>query len=319
MKNSATIQEQLRTENLSDENLSFCRAIGADCLSIYPPPAMESIEEMADYCEDTKRMVGRHGLKLQTLAQRCPDEISLGLAGRDRKIDQWCDLLKVMGKVGIPFFGYNFKPITIIRTTPTKGRGGALYSSFSYEEYKRSLPEEEQELRISENQMWKNLHYLLQRIVPAAEEADVRLALHPDDPPISEPFGGYPRIISSIENYEKIFQMVPSPANGMLFCQGCITEMGIDVYETIRRIGRQNKIVSVHFRNVRGNSENFQEVFVDEGNVDMHKAMCAYRDIGFHGPFMMDHTPEIPGDRQNREGRALAVGFIRAMIQAVYR
>ena len=95
--------------------------------------------------------------------------------------------------------------------------------------------------------------------------------------------------------------------------------MGIDVYETIRRMGRQNKIVYVHFRNVRGNPENFQEVFVDEGNVDMYKAMCAYRDIGFKGPFMMDHTPQIPHDRWDREGRAFAVGFIRALIQAVYR
>ena len=113
--------------------------------------------------------------------------------------------------------------------------------------------------------------------------------------------------------------MAPSASNGMFFCQGCVTEMGIDVYEAIRRIGRLGKIVCVHFRNVRGSPKNFQEVFVDEGDVDMFKAMSAYKEVGFDGPFMMDHTPDIPGDREGREGRAYAVGYIRAMLQSVYR
>ena len=145
------------------------------------------------------------------------------------------------------------------------------------------------------------------------------MALHPDDPPIPEPMGGAARIVSTLEHYERIFGIVPSPANAMLFCQGCVTEMGVDVYQAIQRMATQNKIVYVHFRNVKGSGKYFEEVFGDEGDVDMLRAMQAYKDAGFQGPFMMDHTPQIPGDFAGaRAGHALATGYIRAMIQAVY-
>jgi len=105
----------------------------------------------------------------------------------------------------------------------------------------------------------------------------------------------------------------------MLFCQGCVTEMGVDVLAAIRRMAAQNKIVYVHFRNVKGARKYFEEVFVDEGDVDMLQAMQTYKDAGFNGPFMMDHTPQIPGDVEGaRAGHALATGYIRAMIQVVY-
>jgi mannonate dehydratase len=95
--------------------------------------------------------------------------------------------------------------------------------------------------------------------------------------------------------------------------------MGVDVFETIREIGSMGKIAYVHFRNVRGTPHRFQEVFVDEGQVDMFRAMQTYKAVGFNGPFMMDHTPGIPGDADGREGHAYATGYMRAMIQAVYR
>lgn len=136
--------------------------------------------------------------------------------------------------------------------------------------------------------------------------------------PIAEPLAGYPRIVSTLEDYAEIFSINPSHANGMLFCQGCVTEMGVNVVETIREFGRHDRIVCVHFRNVRGTPRDFQEVFIDEGDVDMYEAMCDYRNVGFKGPFMMDHSPVIPGDNSGRMGRAYAVGYIRALIQAVY-
>jgi len=319
LTNEISIQEHLPADGVTDANLCFFRAIGVDGLSIYPPPQMDGLDEMVDYCLGAKRQAEANGLKLTSMGCRCPLEVSLGLPGRDGMIDKWCHLIQAMGKARIPIFGYNFKPITIIRTDPQTGRGGAKYSSFSYDDYLRDRDPNEQALKIEEDHMTENLQILLDRIVPAAEEAGVRLALHPDDPPMAEPLEGYPRIVSSLEHYERIFSMVPSDSNGMFFCQGCVTEMGVDVCEAIRRIGRLGKIVCVHFRNVRGNPKSFQEVFVDEGDVDMFKAMSAYREVGFKGPFMMDHTPDIPGDREGREGRAFAVGYIRALIQAVYR
>ena len=167
--------------------------------------------------------------------------------------------------------------------------------------------------------MWENLRYFLERVIPVAEESNVRMALHPDDPPIPEVMCGAARIVSSLEQYERIFNLVESDCNAMLFCQGCVAEMDEDVYEAIGRIGRQNKIVYVHFRDIQGSGKSFREVFIDEGKTDMQKAMQTYKDVGFNGPFMMDHTPRFPQEEAGwMAGRAFAVGYMRAMIQTVW-
>jgi mannonate dehydratase len=147
------------------------------------------------------------------------------------------------------------------------------------------------------------------------------MALHPDDPPVpngTPPLAGAAHIVSTFDQYHKIFDIVPSPSNGMLFCQGCVTEMqGVDVYDAIRHMGSIGKIVMVHFRNVRGEFPRFQETFVDNGDVDMYRAMQAYRDVGFKGPFSLDHSPMFPGAESANQ--AFVIGYIRALIQAVYR
>ena len=123
----------------------------------------------------------------------------------------------------------------------------------------------------------------------------------------------------SIENFQRVFDLVPSDACGMLFCQGCVAEMGEDIVQSIHAVGERNKIVFVHFRNIRGTPYRFEEVFLDEGDMDMVAAMQAYRDVGFGGPIMMDHTPGIPSDTAGMASRAYSNGYIKALIQAVYR
>ena len=312
------IQDQLPWNKIDDEHLSFYKAIGVDYLTIYPPPALEDPAEMAEYFQQQRRLAEAHGLRLYNVALGGPDEITLALPGRDKKIEQWRQLLRALGKAQVRTLGYNFKPVGNFRTPSAIGRGGARYSTFDYGEFAKDPPFYP-EKQIGEAQLLDHLYYFLERILPVAQEEGVRLALHPDDPPIPEPMGGAARIVSSIEHYQRIFSLVPSPANAMLFCQGCVAEMGVDVYQAIRTIGQLDKIAYVHFRNVRGTPRSFQEVFVDEGQVDMYRAMQTYKEAGFAGPFMMDHTPEIPLDREGREGHAFAVGYIRAMIQAVYR
>jgi mannonate dehydratase len=174
---------------------------------------------------------------------------------------------------------------------------------------------------VSEAQVLDNLTYFLNALIPACEKAGVRMALHPDDPPVphgTPPLAGAAHIVSTFDDYQRIFDIVPSPSNGMLFCQGCVTEMqGVDVYEAIRHMGSINKIVMVHFRNVRGEFPKFQETFVDNGDVDMYRAMQAYRDVGFKGPFSLDHSPLFAGSEVANQ--AFVVGYMRALIQAVYR
>lgn len=318
------IQDQLRHDNVNDENLAFYRAIGVDDLTVYPPPFgdhgdLTTRPEMAEYLKGVRKQAENHGLVFTNIALSGPDEITLAQPERDAKIDEWCQMLRAMGDAGVPTLGYNFKPIGNFRTTSATGRGGVKYSTFDYEEWERTKKEYPGK-QIDEAAMLENIEYFLQRVIPVAEESGVRMALHPDDPPIPEAMGGAARIVSTLDQYERIFSMAPSDSNAMLFCQGCVTEMeNDDVYEGIRRIGSLGKIVYVHFRNVKGTGKYFEEVFCDEGDVDMFRAMSIYKEVGFEGPFMMDHTPQIPGDDGlARVGHALATGYIRACIDAVY-
>ena len=207
-----------------------------------------------------------------------------------------------------------------LRSAPTPGRGNSTYISFDYDAYLKN-PAPALVPPISEAQMLENLAYFLKAVIPVAEKAGVRLALHPDDPPMPNglpPLAGAAHIVSSFDDYHRIFDLVPSRSNGMLFCQGCVTEMqGVDVYDAIRHMGEIDKIVMVHFRNVRGEFPKFQETFVDNGDVDMYRAMQAYRDVGFKGPFSLDHSPMFPGSEIANQ--AFVVGYMRALIQAVYR
>ena len=313
-----TIQEYLAWNQVNDENLSFLKAIGVDYLAVYPAPDMSDGEDRTQFWLKMRDFVESYGLKLQNVGQHGWDSITLGLPDRNEKIEAWCIMLRNLGAAGIPTLGYNFKPIGNFRTTPTRGRGGSSYSTFDYDEFMQNPPHYPDK-QISEEKLWENLEYFLKRVIPVAEETGVKMALHPDDPPIPEPLEGAARIISTLENYQRISNLVQSDCNGMLFCQGCVAEMGADVYEAIRKFGSQNKIIYVHFRNIRGTPHKFQEVFLDEGDVDMFLAMQTYRDVGFQGPFMMDHTPRLSQEKAPWAGRAFAVGYIRAMIQAVYR
>lgn len=314
------LMDQLAWKDVTDENLSFLKAIGIDCLRVHVPPEMADGQDHTDDFKRLKAFIEAHGLELFTLhAAGLPrDRIAYGLPGRDEQIEHWCTVVRAIGAAGVPATGTTFCAISHFRTPATSGRGGARYSTFDYEEFQRN-PRHFPGKEITAERLWENLAYFYRRVIPVAEEAGVRIALHPDDPPIPDPLGGADRVVVSLENYQRIFDLVPSDANAMLFCQGCVAEMGVDVLEAIRYMGSRNKIVYVHFRDIRGTPYKFQEVFIDEGDTDMVRAMETYRDAGFSGPFMMDHTPGIPHPSGQWAGHAYANGYIRALIQAVYR
>jgi mannonate dehydratase len=204
--------------------------------------------------------------------------------------------------------------------TEIKSRGGALVTGFD-----RTKLKEEDSSRygnVTDDDLWRNLKYFLERVVPVAEKADVKLAMHPDDPPLS-PLRGLPRIMRSIENYQRLLDLVPSSVNGITFCQGNFTLMTDDLPGAIRRFGKQKKIFFVHFRDVRGTPEKYEETFHDNGMTDMAACMRAYRDIGFDGVCRPDHVPTMDGDSNDRPGysmigRLFAIGYIRGLIQAAY-
>jgi mannonate dehydratase len=205
-------------------------------------------------------------------------------------------------------------------STTVPARGGALATGFDFSLMK-DAPLTEYGI-VTEEQLWENLEYFLKAVVPVAEEAGVKLAMHPDDPPLS-PIRGLGRIMRSIENYQRLLDLVPSPMNGIALCQGNFTLMTDDLPAAIRHFGKQEKIFFVHFRDVRGTVENFVETFHDEGKTNLLECMKAYKEVGFDGVCRPDHVPTMEGDSNDRPsyssvGRLFAIGYIKGLRQAVY-
>ena len=172
---------------------------------------------------------------------------------------------------------------------------------------------------ISADELWRNLERFLRELVPVAEAAGVTMCMHPDDPPL-EQLLGKARIMNSVENFERLVDLVPSPSNAICFCQGTFAAMGVDIPSSIRRLGRH--IQYVHFRDVRGTRDNFVETFHDNGPTDMAAAMRAYREIGFSGPMRPDHVPQLCGEDDGEPGytmlgRLFAYGYMRGLMHAV--
>lgn len=249
------------------------------------------------------------------------NRIKLGLPGRDEDIDRFCLLLKNMGKVGISTLCYNFMAqFGWLRTSiTTRTRGGALTSSFDYDLVKNA-PLTEAGM-VNEDRLWSNLIYFLKAVIPVAEESGVRMAIHPDDPPIS-PIGGVSRILTSVAAFRRVLESVPSECNGITLCQANFVAMGANLSETIRYFGNQRKIFFVHFRDIKGDARNFVETFHDDGQTNMVEAIKCYREIGFHGPIRPDHVPTMEGEENDTPGykvlgRLFAVGYMRGLLEAV--
>lgn len=327
------IQDQIRWADLMDatrrdEWLSFYRAIGVDMIHLDLRTGVSTAgslgedlrngRDCTDLLVQAREQIEAYGLKLNNVFMSCWPEIPLGQPDMEEKIEHWGKLLESLGKAGIPHLGWNFKPMGNFRTTSDIGRGGAKYSTFDYAEFDTNRPQPH-DPPVREAEMWKRMEKFLKIVIPVAEKAGVRMALHPDDPPVPEALGGVAQICSTPEQFRRIFATVPSDNHAMLFCQGCMTEaLGQGVYDFIAEMAGAGKIAWVHFRNVHGQLPRFAEVFIDEGDIDMHRTMELYRDNGFNGPYMMDHTPIFPHGRSEWLGKAYAIGYIRALIQTVY-
>jgi mannonate dehydratase len=241
---------------------------------------------------------------------------------RDREIDDICGMIRNAARAGIPGLKYNLTFLGVPRSAPSRGRGGAEYSTFVYEQAKQDPPLTRAGV-VDEDAYWERVTYFLERVIPVAEEHKVRMAFHPQDPamPKDRGFRGVKTILGSVDGLKRFVAIAPSPFHGLNFCQGTVSEMltkpGDEIFDVIRYFGSRGKIFNVHFRNIRGGFLNFQETFIDDGDVDMLKAMRVYKEIGFDGMMMPDHVPKIDGDARSLQAFAFTFGYIKALIAAV--
>ena len=240
---------------------------------------------------------------------------------RDRDLDQICDLLRNMARAGIPAGRYNITILGHLRTERRFGRGGASLSSFEYHKLDQTLGEFE-EGPADADEMWGRIDYFLSRVVPVAEEYKVRLACHPQDPSIGErTYRGVARVMGTVEGFKKFIEMHESPYHGLNFCIGTMSESlenpGQDIYDVIRYFGERKKLFNIHFRNIKGGLLDFVEVFPDEGDVNMLKALRVLKEVDYPYMVMPDHVPGISGENSGGVGFGYCFGYIHALMQAI--
>jgi mannonate dehydratase len=274
----------------------------------------------------------RYGLRVEgfsTPPWRLCFRWMLGLPGRDEQIERLVRAIGDMGAVGIPMQVFNMHALRYYRTSRDEPeRAGARSTGFDWAEAAdlrlmagggevdlERIPEGHRR-PVSDEEMWDNYAYFVRAVLPAAEAAGVRLALHPDDPQVPI-LGGVARIMRSPEAMRRALAVVPSPNLGLKFCVGCYSQMGADVAAEIRALGA-DKIFLVDFRNVRGRVDRFQETFLDNGQEDMAAVMRALADVGYDGPIGPDHAVWLLGDGPGHERYwAWAIGYMRGLLEVL--
>ncbi len=234
--------------------------------------------------------------------------IKLGLPGRNELIEKYQAMIRNMGRLEIPLLCYNF--MAVIGWFRTRvdilERGSAIVSEFNVADTEGQLVPEEQQ--ISEEKLWDNLFYFLDAVLPVAKEAGVKMALHPDDPPIS-PLKGVSRILTSAAAFDKVWEKFPIESNSITFCQATFKIMDENLKTISQKWLQQNRIAFLHLRDVAGDKFNFRETFHDNGPTPMADLLKHYADNGFIGPLRPDHAPAMYGETQNTFSSGMSVGY----------
>jgi mannonate dehydratase len=291
--------------------LAFFQQMNVEEATIWTTLADANVE----YLRRTRALLEDHGIRLFNvgiLDLHCDPALTLGLPGREEKIAQYCEYLRALGEAGIRYTTYahmaNIKLLPYYQTGMAPTRGGVLTREFDLEQA-RQLPLSHGR-EYSEQEVWDAFARFVEEVVPVAEEAGVKIGLHPDDPPVPV-LGGVPRVIRNEAGYRRALELADSPNFGLCLCVGTWAEggdaTGADVYTMIERFGGEGRIFKVHFRNVDQPLPVFRETFVDDGYVDMYRVLRGLRAANFDGVLLPDH---VPGDQTHT---AYTLGYMRAL------
>jgi mannonate dehydratase len=304
--------------NFTDEDLSFARQMGVDYVSV--PTSGGTYDTFASF----KQRIEAAGLKVANIGNsnvHNMPEVTLNLPGRDQKIEEYKQYLRNLGKAGIYYTTYAHMGNGIWSSERETTRGGAPARAFRLETAKGYWagtvfePPLTHSRKFSKEELWDNYTYFIKQVVPVAEEAGVRIGIHPDDPPVPE-LGGVPRcIFGNFDGYARALEIANSPNVGVCLCCGTWMEggkyTGKDVFSAIREFAKMGKLWKIHFRNVSAPVPYFVEAFVDNGYTDMKRVMRTLVEADFRGILIADHVPQMAGER--RTGWAYSIGYIKAL------
>jgi len=329
---------------LTDEILAFARQLGVPGIQVNTPSLPGEAEWAYDDLRALRERCEEAGLRLEAIENvhlDTYDRAMLGLPGAGEQIAHYQTTIRNMGKAGIPIFGYHFMPNSVWRTARSPiGRGGATVTSFDmarvtaraeevYVAYASRTESDANDpfdtrgqipnagVERTAEEMWANYTAFMRAVLPVAESAGVKLALHPDDPPVPT-LGGIARICKSFDDFKRAEEIAGgSEAWGLDLCLGCWSEMGGErtVLEAIDHFGPSGKVFYVHFRDVQGTVPQFAECFLGEGNFRPPTVIRALHRVGFNGFLLDDHVPFMVNDTHyGHRGRAHAIGYLQGLL-----
>jgi len=302
---------------VSEDDLLFFKQIGMRWARVEFGQEDPTLDSLAA----TQKRFEKYGLKIYSgvhYAYRSP-KVQLGQPGRDEDIEIYGRFLRNLGKLGIPVSNYDFHPANTYTTNIVERRGYRA-REFNLADFRGKVEKQAFERPYSAGEIWQHYTSFMKAVLPVAEEANVKLALHPDDPPVAM-MNGVAKLFVHYDGYRQAEQIAGgSKYWGLTFCVGTWSEggdkMGKDVFEMIRDFGGRGKIFDIHFRNVSGPLPHFVETFPDDGYMDMYQVMKALREVRFNGSVAPDHVPELVGDSGiRRAGTAYCIAYMRALLR----
>ena len=314
------------TADASDDDLLFYQQLDVEWAMVNIKNAEQ---HSLDFYKGLVRRFSEYGIKIYRLTNfsvHNVPEITLNLPGRDKKIEEFKQFIRNIGTAGIKYNTYAHMANGIWSSERTEGRGGMSARTLDINNaagywFDNTYSGELTHGRLySEEELWDNYTYLIRQIAPVAEEAGVRIGIHPDDPPVYA-MGGIPRcMFGNFAGYKKAMEIADSPNIGVCLCIGCWLEggeigMGVDVIDAIKYFASKNQLFKVHFRNVSNPMpEPLAETLIDNGYQDMYDVMKALREVKFDGCIIPDHIPMMLGG--HRVGVAYSIAYMRALVQA---
>lgn len=305
------------SHRISDDDLFFLQQIGLKWARVEfgtEPVSLDSLRTV-------QQRFARYGMKIFSGVHYAYREldVQLGRPGRDQHIETYRQFLRNCGKLGIPVASYDFHPANTYTTSEVTRRG---YKTrvFDVDDFRHRVEKQAFDREYEATEMWQNYTYFVKAVLPVAEEAGVKLALHPDDPPLSK-MNGVAKLFVNYDGYARAEAIAgTSKFWGLTFCVGTWSEggdhMGKNVFEMIQDFGKRGKIFEVHFRNVSSPLPRFEETFPDDGYMDMYRVMRALREVRFSGAAEPDHVPQLIGDTGvRRAGTAYIISNMRAMLR----